>query len=164
LPSLRCQGCFPSATSHRRNAPPLLLKAAKCLERLDQELARETYLDAWGAALFAGRLATAGSLLEVSRAARSAPPPTGPPRPSDLLLDGLATLITEGTHRGSAHAEAGGERIRRQRGHRGRQLPLGWLTTTPSTALWDDESRHAINARQLQLTVTPARSPGCRST
>src|SRR5947208_7678492 len=41
----------------------------------DPELARETYLDAWGAALFAGRIAAAGSLLEVSRAARSAPRP-----------------------------------------------------------------------------------------
>jgi hypothetical protein len=74
----------------------LLLKAAQRLDRLDHELARETYLDAWGAALFAGRFASTGSLLEVSRAATSAPRPTGPLRPSDLLLDGLTTLFTEG--------------------------------------------------------------------
>ena len=87
---LRGQIAF--ASSVGSDAPPLLLKAAQRLERLDPKLARETYLDAWGAALFAGRLA----LLEVSRAARSAPPPAHPPRPSDLLLDGLATLITDG--------------------------------------------------------------------
>jgi hypothetical protein len=67
------------------DAPPLLLSAARRLERFDVDLARETYLDAWGAAWFAGNLATAGDLLEVSRAARSAPPSTRPSQPFDLL-------------------------------------------------------------------------------
>jgi AAA ATPase domain len=71
------------------DAPPLLLSAARRLERFDVDLARETYLDAWGAAWFAGSLATAGDLFEVSRAARSAPPSTHPSQPFDLLLDGL---------------------------------------------------------------------------
>src|SRR3954452_20365436 len=91
---LRGQIAFASSLGTR--APPLLLNAAKRFERLDPGLARETYLDAWGAALFAGRLASASSLVEVSRAAASAPRPTGPLRASDLLLDGLATLVTEG--------------------------------------------------------------------
>ncbi len=91
---LRGQIAF--ASSLGTTAPPLLLNAAQRLERLDPELARETYLDAWGAALFAGRLASAGSLVEVSRAATSAPRPTRPLRPSDLLLDGLTTFVTEG--------------------------------------------------------------------
>ena len=57
------------------DAPPLLLKAAKRLEPLDPSLARETYLSAWMAALFAGRLAG-------SRAPpRSAAPPGPSPRP-----------------------------------------------------------------------------------
>ena len=38
-------------------APPLLLKAARRLEPFDLELARETYLVAWGAGLVAGHLA-----------------------------------------------------------------------------------------------------------
>src|SRR3954464_8412607 len=77
-------------------APPLLLKAAQGFERLEPELARETYLDAWGAAFFAGRFATAGSLAEVSRSTTSASRSTRPLRASDLLLDGLSTLVTEG--------------------------------------------------------------------
>src|SRR3954453_21861440 len=64
---LRGQIAF--ASSMGSAAPALLLKAAQRLERLDPELARETYLDAWGAAMFAGRFASAGSLVEVSRAA-----------------------------------------------------------------------------------------------
>src|SRR4051812_45893441 len=91
---LRGQIAF--ASSMGPTAPPLLLEAARRLERLDPELARDTYLDAWGAAFFAGRMASAGSLVEVSRAAKSAPRSTRPLRPSDLVLDGLTTLFTEG--------------------------------------------------------------------
>src|SRR2546421_586742 len=72
-----------------------LLKAARQLEPLDVDLARETYLEAWGAATAAGELDSAGTLREVSRAVRSAPPPAHEPLASDLLLDGLARLVAE---------------------------------------------------------------------
>jgi hypothetical protein len=75
------------------DAPPLLLRAARALEPLDMRLARETYLDAWSAALFAGRLATSGTLLDVSRAVASAGPVPEPARASDVLLDGLAARL-----------------------------------------------------------------------
>jgi hypothetical protein len=91
---LRGQIAFASGLGS--DAPPLLLKAAKRLEPLDLDLARETYLDAWHAAIFVGHLAGAGDLAEVSRGARALPPPTHPPRPADLLLDGLALLVTDG--------------------------------------------------------------------
>ena len=55
------------------DAPPLLLKAARRLEPLDVDLARQAYLDAWLAAVFAGRLAAQATLLEICRAARPAP-------------------------------------------------------------------------------------------
>jgi hypothetical protein len=45
------------ATDRGSEAPPLLLGAAKRLEPLDVPLAREIYLDALTAAVFAGRLA-----------------------------------------------------------------------------------------------------------
>ena len=91
---LRGQIAFASGPGS--DAPPLLLKAARRLEPLDPGLARETYLDAWQAALFAGHLAGGGDLQEVSRAARALPPPEAPPRAADLLLDGLALLVTDG--------------------------------------------------------------------
>jgi DNA-binding CsgD family transcriptional regulator len=53
-------------------APPLLLKAAKRLESLDAGLTREAYLEAFGAALFAGRLSDAVGVREVADAARAA--------------------------------------------------------------------------------------------
>ena len=133
------------------DAPPLLLSAARRLERFDVDLARETYLDAWGAAWFAGSLATAGDLLEVSRAARSAPPSTHPSQPFDLLLDGLALLITEG------RAAAASALRRASNAFAAAEIPaensFRWiaLPPIPSYVLWDDESWYAINARQLGL-------------
>jgi DNA-binding CsgD family transcriptional regulator len=91
---LRGQIAFASGPGS--DAPLLLLKAARRLEPLDLDLARETYLDAWLAALYAGHLAVGGDLEEVSRAARAMPISPHPARPADLLLDGLAALVTDG--------------------------------------------------------------------
>ena len=88
------------ATNRGSDAPPLLLAAARRLEALDVPLARETYLDALTAALFTGRLAGAGDTGQVARAALAAPPSSAP-RPVDLLLDGLATLIAYGPTAGT---------------------------------------------------------------
>jgi hypothetical protein len=76
-------------------APTLLLGAARRLEALDLNLARETYLTAWGAAVFAGP-SGGGALREICRAVRALPPPSAAPRPLGVLLDGLALLTTEG--------------------------------------------------------------------
>ena len=54
--------------------------------------AREIYLDALTAALFAGRLGGTYDARQVAAAARAAPAPPSPPRPADLLLDGLEQL------------------------------------------------------------------------
>jgi DNA-binding CsgD family transcriptional regulator len=129
------------------DAPALLLKAAKRLEPLDPGLARQTYLNAWVAAPLAGRLAGAGDLLEVSRAVRALPPACSP-RPADLLLDGLALLITDGlaaaapTLRQAVTALAGGD-ISREEG-----LASGWLA---ASVLWDDDAGRAIMDREVRL-------------
>ena len=133
------------------DAPPLLLSAAKRLEQLDVQLARETYLDAWGAAMFAGRLATAGSLLEVSRAARSAPAAPVPPRPSDLLLDGLALLVTEGRASAAQALKHASSAFLAPEDLTENSFRWTWLPPVPSYVLWDDEGWYTINARQLQL-------------
>ena len=78
------------------DAPPLLLKAARRLEPIDLDLARETHLTAWGAAGLAQDVAARDVLVEICHAARALPPPPGVPRPRDLMLDGFALLITEG--------------------------------------------------------------------
>jgi DNA-binding NarL/FixJ family response regulator len=145
---LRGQIAF--ASSMGSAAPPLLLNAAQRLERLDPELARETYLDAWGAAMFAGRFAAAGSLVEVSRAATSAPRPTRPLRPSDLLLDGLTTLFTEGHAAAAPLLRRATATFADEASPAQENFRWGWLTTNLPNLLWDEESWHAISARNLK--------------
>ncbi len=145
---LRGQIAFALSSS---DASPLLLKAARRLELLKLDLARETYVNAWMAAVFAGHLARAAEILEISRAAKALPPPTQPPRPLDLLLDGFALLVTDGPaaaasalrQAASAFASAG---ISREE-----VLQFGWVASTAANALWDEESFRAILLRQVQL-------------
>ena len=90
------RGKIASAAGPITEASAQLLTAARRLEPLDVSLARETYLDAWVGRFFAGQLGGSGQLREVSDAARSAPSAVWPTRLSDLLLDGLSMLVTEG--------------------------------------------------------------------
>ena len=144
------KGQIAFASSMGTTAPPLLLKAAQRLERFDPELARETYLDAWGAALFAGRLASAGTLVEVSRAATSAPRPTRPLRPSDLLLDGLTTFVTEGHAAAAPLLRRATAAFADEASPSQENFRWGWMTTIPPNILWDEDSWRAISARHLK--------------
>jgi DNA-binding CsgD family transcriptional regulator len=132
-------------------ASPLLFKAAKRLEPLSLDLAREAYLSAWMAATYAGHLAGADGLLEISRSAQALPPPEHPLRPLDLLLDGFARLIADGRGAAapalrqavSAFASAGTP-VKEV-------LQFGWMALGAADALWDEDSLRAIQVRQVRL-------------
>ena len=131
-------------------APALLLGAARQLESLDPALARETYLDAWGAAMFAGRFARVGTLEEVSRAAICAPQPTSAPRPSDLLLDGLSVLVTEGRAAAASRLSRAARVFAEGEIAMADGLRWGWLAAAAALALWDEEDWYAIYDRQMR--------------
>ena len=135
-----------------RDAPVLLLQAARRLEALDAGLARETYLYAWVASSLAGPLAEPGGLLrEVSLAARASPPPAGDPRPCDLLLDGLATMVTHG------HSAAEPTLRRALSSFLGDQvsgeewLQRGILAQMAAMAVWDFDGWARMSARHVEL-------------
>ncbi|MFI0447481.1 AAA family ATPase [Actinomadura sp. 6N118] len=146
---LRGQIAF--ASSAGGDAPTLLLKAAKQLEPLDVVLARETYLDAWYAALFAGQFAGAGDLHEVSQAARSAPPPAGAPRPSDLLLDGVAVLVTEGRAQAAPLLRQSARVFAEEEITMAERLRWSPMAVAAASWVWDEECWHTIQARELQF-------------
>jgi DNA-binding CsgD family transcriptional regulator/tetratricopeptide (TPR) repeat protein len=143
---LRGQIAF--ASGHGGVAPPLLLAAADRFRRLDVDVARETYLEAWGAALFAGALTDAGGLLDAALAAGELPP-AEPPRPSDLLLDGLAALTTAGPRAAAPLLRRATEAFASPEVSIEDNFRWGWLTTVPSNVLWDEQSWDTINTRQL---------------
>ncbi len=134
------------------DAPALLLQAARKLEALDMRLARNTYLEAWGAALFAGRLAGAGgSLLDVSRAAAVAPKPAGPPLPCDLLLDGLASFFTDGRAAATPALRSAVAAFASPDVPDEEMLRWGWLATRAANLVWDNDSGLEIGRRAVQL-------------
>ena len=144
---LRAQVVF--ASSHGRDAPPLMLRAAKQLEALDVGLARETYLEAFTAALFVGRLSPAVG--DVARAARMAPAPLAPARAPDLLLDGLALLVTEGYAAGTPALRRALLAFRGQDISAEEGLSWLWLAGLAAMAVWDDETWHILASRHVKL-------------
>jgi DNA-binding CsgD family transcriptional regulator len=93
LERLRAQISF---TSRRgRDAPPLLLDAARRLETLDPKMARDTYLEAIESAMFAGRLGIGPDERHIAAAARASLQ-IHPEDPIDRLLDALVTRFTDG--------------------------------------------------------------------
>ena len=149
LDLLRAQTAY--SLNRGSDAPPLLLRAAKTLEPLDPTLARETYLDAWSAALFAGQLAKVGGLLDVSLAARAAPRPADAPRSSDLMLDGFALLFTEGRPAAAPLLQRAATAFAGTVASIDEVLRWGWLATAAAAVVWDYEACVAAAARQVQL-------------
>jgi DNA-binding CsgD family transcriptional regulator len=135
-----------------RAAPPLLVEAAGRLSRLDPLLARETYLEALSAAMFAGDLAEPGAgVMEVAHAARAAPAPPHPARPPDVLLDGLATLFNE-SYAAAVPLLREADRAFDAAGMpAAEQLRWKWLATVSSVHLWDDTRWELLSEGHVRL-------------
>jgi DNA-binding CsgD family transcriptional regulator len=143
------RGRIAFASGLTSEAPPLLLKAARQLEAYDLDLARETYLIAWNAAVTAGHLGGREILLEICTSARALPPSVGAPRPHDLLLEGVALAVTDG------HAAAAPTLQRATQALA--EIPLedalrwGFMALVATALVWDFETMLAISARQARL-------------
>jgi DNA-binding CsgD family transcriptional regulator len=139
------------ASTHGRDAPTMLLAAARRLTPLSPTLASETHLEALSAALFAGRLAAPGAgAIDVATAAKAGP------RPPvlgglELLLDGLATYFCEGyeasvpvLRQAQVAFDVSGLPVNEQ-------LRWKWLVAISSNHLWDDARWEAISERHVQI-------------
>ncbi|TCO19736.1 regulatory LuxR family protein [Kribbella steppae] len=147
---LRAQLAF--AANRGRDASPLLLRAAQRLEPIDAGLARDTYLDALNAALFAGRLASPGGTpQEVAAAARAVPRPPHPPRAPDLLLDGLAATFSDGYAAGLPLLRRAVAAFDRETSAE-EDLRWLWLACIAAVDLWDDDRWDKFSSRHVRLT------------
>jgi DNA-binding CsgD family transcriptional regulator len=139
-----------SFTSRRgRDAPPMLLEAARRLEPLDPKLARETYLEAIASAMFAGRLSSGPDERKVAEAARASLDGHAQGA-ADRLLGALVTRFTGGyaasvaplsrALRAFGEPDGGGEDRR-----------WLWLACRLAQDLWDDELWHVLATRGVNL-------------
>ena len=140
---------------HGEEAGRLFLGAAKRLEPLEPELAREIYLEALAGAM-SSDVELAGGATAVAAAARSAPIGGAPPRTVDVLLDAFAIRLTVG-YAAAAPAltrslellletDVSDEDV-------GRRLSLSSSRNSNIVALelWDDEALHLLAARQVRV-------------
>ncbi len=143
---LRGQIAF--ASSAGSDAPALLVKAAQQLEPLDAALARQTYLDAWAAAMFAGQFA-GGRQSARSRPGRPVSPAARRRAPAVGSAAGRAGRPGHrGTRRGGTPAEAGSARLCRGRDHRRRGPAMGLAGR--------DRSGHGVGRGELARDLCPA--------
>ena len=154
LQRLRAQIAF--VFSRGSDGPPLLVGAARRLEALDPALARQTYLEALGAAMYAGRVNADSGVLEVAKAARAAPMAPTPPRSVDLVLDGLARRCTEGPSGGVPALRLALQAVSNE-ALEGPAEIMRWLLLTPIVQsmtvfeLWDDDAFHQLASRAVRL-------------
>jgi DNA-binding CsgD family transcriptional regulator len=136
-------------------AAGLLFDAAQHLESLDGDLARETYLDALAAAIWASGTDAPDATSIIAVAARAAPAAQAEPRVIDLILDALATRLVEGPAAAAvplARALTAVQRIDGGAEGVGRLLWLGGnrVTAILATELWDFEAGRALAELQVQ--------------
>ena len=165
---LRAQMEFARSRGGDPRAPRLiepasqLLNAAKRLDTLDDDLARETYLEALAAAMYAGRLGEPGAMASVAEAAGAvAGRVLALHRPIDLLLIGMANRITGGASAGSDLLRTALELMCSQAqtdGQALRWMSLGLAIVQESAVgeLWDD----AMYGQLATAAVRHARDAG----
>jgi DNA-binding CsgD family transcriptional regulator len=135
--------------SRSGEAAALLLDAARRLASLEAARARDTHLESLYAASVAGRLGSGVS--DVARAAGAAPPPRGPPRAADLLLDGLALRFT-GEYRASAPMlRRALSAFGREDGHLEHDMRWPWLAVRAAGDLFDDDSWDLLATRHVAI-------------
>jgi DNA-binding CsgD family transcriptional regulator len=132
-----------------RDAPPLLLAAARELEPLDPELAWDAYLDALLSALLVGRLAGDAGLEAVAEAVHAAS--SHPQRPQDLLLGALAMAITDGQGAAASLLAAAVGAFRTVEMPDAQVLRLLGLATYAVEALWDEDGMLELSRRRIAL-------------
>ncbi|GAA4718267.1 ATP-binding protein [Nocardioides conyzicola] len=155
LARLRAQVLF--ALNRSNEAAPLLLAAAAQFADEQSPLARETYLEAISATVFAGRVHGPHGARAAAVAAQTSGAPPSSSEASDLLLDGLATILADGRPQGipvmhrALAALLDEEPV-------SRDAMVRWLLQAPvaqeaySHQLWDFRAWSVLSARAVRLS------------
>jgi DNA-binding CsgD family transcriptional regulator len=138
-----------AALDRGRDAPGLLLKAARQFEHLDRETARDIYLEAMFAVLFAGRLASGGGLAEVAAEVRELALPD-PPCLRDLALNAFAIHFVDGFQAAAPVLRKAVVAAQSQDFSSPEQLRWLALAALIPPLLWDQEAWEELIELQLQ--------------
>lgn len=132
-----------------RSAPLQLLAAAQDLEPLDRALARDTYMEAMVAAMYAGRLGEPGAVTQVAEAILEATENDHSGRAQDLMLRGQALLCARGQTAALPTVRRALEAFQEQPLD-ALELHWMWLAGHAAQDLWDAEAMRTLTERQVQ--------------
>ncbi len=153
----RLRGAVRIALGRPAEASPILLDAALTLQSLDTRQAWDALLEAFEAALAAGRFARGAGTAEVLQAVRTAPRPAGAhARAAGLALDGFAALDQGNDKAGIARLRQAIALAAAKQVPDGDQLRFVFIAPLAAYELLDDAALHASCAR----AVAQARSHG----
>ena len=132
-------------------ATPLLLAAARRLEPLDISRARETYVDAFSAAMFGARLNGSVGMPEIAEAARTAPRPPDPePATADLLLDALVALADD-YDTAVPRCRKAVQRLSSAKASAQERLRWLWQGCIVALEMWDDEHARSLSGSSVEI-------------
>ena len=154
LTRLRARVLF--ARSRSDEAAPLLLDAASTFATEKSALARETYLEAISATVFSGRVHGPSGAVAAASAARELGAATPGSAPSDVLLDAVAMLLSDGPGEGVPALRAALEPFAHEELD-GRDATMRWLLLAPVALeafihhAWDLNAWDVLSARAVRL-------------
>ncbi|WP_329585739.1 AAA family ATPase [Streptomyces sp. NBC_01362] len=128
-----------------------LLGAARLMAPLDTCTARETFLEAFAAAVFVGRFTPVDRMCETAETVRALSPTPLGPRPLDVLLDGLTAQVRHGYAAAVPELRRAVDIYRGGAGRDACDVGQLWAACGPAMDLWDDAAWRELAARQLEL-------------
>jgi DNA-binding CsgD family transcriptional regulator len=166
---LRAQMEFARSRGGEKGAPalsetaPALLDAARQLDNLDDYAARETYLEALAALMYAGRIGGPGALADAAEAARIAVArEIELPRPVDFLLKGIAERITGGVSAGFGPMRIALELMCKQ--VQADDAPIGRWLAVPAFPILQESAAHELWDESIVLALSTAAVRYARNT
>ena len=137
-------------------AAELLLSAAQRIEPFAPRAARDMHLEALAAAVWAGGPGDRELAVKAAQAARATSWAENPPRTADLVLDAIATRVTEGYAAAAPALAAALDAIRDYGLGSDDADDLLWLTGNRlagliATEAWDYEAGLALAKRQVRV-------------
>lgn len=154
LARLRARILF--ARSRSDEAAPLLLNAAAQFAAAGSPLARETYLEAISATIFAGRVHGPTGARAAAIAARASGAPSSGSKAADALLDGVASLLADGSETAVPALREALDLLEHEE-LRTREATVRWLLLAPVALesfihwAWDLHAWDTLSTRAVRL-------------
>ena len=129
-----------------------LLRAATGIAALDEAQARETFMEAFAAAMYVGRFSGAGGMTEVAEAVPESMRVPSHASPIELLLAALTAQEIDGYVLAAPALRRAVDAFAAETDPAPATLGWMWMAAILATDLWDEEAWRTLSERQVERT------------